>query len=215
MKKYIFLLTVIGLCFSLSGKAQEFVSATAEQKQLMSEKISESSAAMIALVCDFVQKKELSILNETMISKGKMYYRNDSRLRWEYFTPYSYTFVLNGKKILMKSDNSQNVIDVNSSKLFQEIVKIMMSSVSGTGLIDNVESFSADYFWGDKACQIHFVPKSKEMKKMFSNVKLTFDKQDYTVDQVEMTEQTGSVTVIKLANKQINTEIGDEKFRID
>jgi outer membrane lipoprotein carrier protein len=208
-------LLAIVFIFNISLYAQNFVPATKEQQQLMLDKISASSAKMESLVCDFEQVKELSILNEKMVSKGKMYYRNDNCLRWEYASPYIYTFVLNDKKIMMQAENSRkNVIDVKSSRFFQEIVKIMMNGINGNGLKD-VKSFSINYFWSEEQWRVNLVPLQKEMKKMFSSIRLTFNVKDYSVDKVEMEEQNGDMTTIRLSGKQFNKKIADEKFKVD
>ena len=210
--KYIFVFTA--LLFAVQTNAQKLVPATAEQKQYMLEKISAASAAMKSLICDFEQTKELSILSEKLVSKGKMYYRNDKRLRWEYLNPYTYTFMLNDKKILLKSESSKNVIDINSSRLFQEIVKIMMSGISGSGLSD-VKSFQINYFYSENLWTVDLIPVQKDLKKMFSAVKLTFNLKDYSVDKVEMNETGGDTTVILLSNKQFNYAIENEIFMLD
>jgi outer membrane lipoprotein carrier protein len=212
-KKILFLLTV-ACTFAITLQAQQLVSATKAQQQLMLEKIAASSVKMKSLVCNFEQTKELSILNEKMISKGKMYYRQENCLRWEYFSPYTYTFVLNNKKILMQTEKTRNVIDIKSNKLFQEVVKIMMNSISGNSLTD-VKSFQAAYYWGEKEWKITLVPLQKEIKKMFSLIELTLNVKDYTVDQVRMDEPNGDSTLIRLSGKQFNLKIEDEKFAID
>jgi outer membrane lipoprotein carrier protein len=195
-------------------QAQPFVPATDGQRQLMREKIEASSAKMESLVCDFVQTKELSVLDEKMVSKGRLYYRNDRCLRWEYLSPYLYTFVLNDRKILMQTEKSRNVVDVSSGKLFREVVKIMMNSISGNGWADS-ESFRAAYYWGEREWKITLVPLQKELKKMFSLVELTLNVKDYTVDQVKMDEPNGDFTLIRLSGKQFNPKIEDEKFAVD
>ena len=200
---------------SLNLTAQQLAPATSEQKQLMLEKISEASTKMESLICNFEQVKELSILEEKMLSKGKMYYRNDNCLRWEYITPYIYTFVLNDKTVMMQAENNaKNVIDVKSSRFFQEIIKIMMSGINGNGLTDE-KNFSVDYFWSETQWKVHLIPLQKEMKKMFSTIKLTFNVSDYSVDKVEMEEQNGDTTTISLSGKQFNKKIENEKFVID
>jgi outer membrane lipoprotein carrier protein len=202
------------LLFAVRTNAQKLVPATAEQKQYMLEKISAASVAMKSLICDFEQTKDLSILSEKLVSKGKMYYRNDKRLRWEYFSPYTYTFMLNDKKILLKSESGKNVIDINSSRFFQEIVKIMMSGISGSGLSD-VKSFQINYFYSENLWMVDMIPVQKDLKKMFSAVRLTFNLKDYSVDKVEMNETGGDTTVILLSNKQFNRTIEDEIFMLD
>jgi len=212
MKKLLFI-TIFFFCMSLN--AQQLFPATLEQKQLMLEKITESSIKMESLICEFEQVKILSILEEKMISKGKMYYRNDNCLRWEYVSPYIYTFVLNDKTIMMQAENSKkNVIDVKSSRFFQEIIKIMMNGINGSGLSDT-KNFSVDYYWSETQWKVHLIPLQKEMKKMFSTIKLTFNVKDYSVDKVEMEEQNGDATTVLLSGKQFNKKIENEKFVID
>jgi outer membrane lipoprotein carrier protein len=194
--------------------AQPLAPATKEQQQLMLEKIEASSKKMKSLICDFEQTKELSILNEKMVSKGKMYYRQENCLRWEYVSPYTYTFVLNDNKILMQTGKSRNVMDVKSSKLFQEVVKMMVNSINGNGLTD-IKNFTAAYYWSGKEWKITLTPLQKEVKKMFSVIELTFNVKDYTVDQVKMNEPNGDTTLIRLSGKQFNLKIEDEKFAID
>jgi outer membrane lipoprotein carrier protein len=200
--------------FIVNLQAQNFTSATPEQKQLMFEKILAASVDMQSLICDFEQIKDLSILNEKMISKGKMYYNNNNCLRWESVLPYKYIFVLNNNRILMQSDNSKNTIDVKSSKLFQEIVKIMMNSVNGKGLIDS-KSFDVSYFWEKEQWIVILTPLQKEIRKMFPSIKLIFNTKNYTVEQVIMEEKNGDCTIILLYNKLFNKNIDNEKFTIE
>ncbi|MDR1918504.1 MAG: outer membrane lipoprotein carrier protein LolA [Tannerellaceae bacterium] len=215
-KRQIAVCSVLILCASVSLNihAQKLVPASRAEQQEMREKIGTASQKMTNLICNFEQVKELSILNDKMISKGKMYYRNDNCLRWEYLSPYSYTFVLNDKKILMQTGDSRNVIDLKSSKFFQEIVKIMMNGINGSGLTD-LKSFEASYYKKETEWEIHLLPLQKDMKQMFSAIKLTFNTKNYTVDQVEMNERNGDATLIRLFDKQFNNKIEDDTFHID
>ena len=207
-------LSILTFVFSATLTAQELKPVAGEQQKAMTEKITDASAKMKSLSCDFEQVKELSILDEKMISKGKMNYRQESRLRWEYLEPYTYLFVLNDKKLLMQAETSRNVMDVKSSKMFQEIVKIMMNSISGRGLTE-IESFDSKYFTQGNKWVIELIPTQKEIKRIFSTIMLTFNTNDYTVDNVKLVEQNGDNTIITLLNKQFNKEIGDSVFHID
>ena len=212
MKKAV--LSILTFVFSATLTAQELKPVTGEQQKVMTERITEASAKMKSLSCDFEQVKELSILDEKMISKGKMNYRQESRLRWEYLEPYTYLFVLNDKKLLMQAETTRNVMDVKSSKMFQEIVKIMMNSINGKGLTE-IESFDNKYFTQGNKWVVELIPTQKEIKRIFSSITLTFNINDYTIDNVKLFEQNGDNTIITLLNKQFNKEIGDSVFHID
>ncbi|MDR1602779.1 MAG: outer membrane lipoprotein carrier protein LolA [Tannerella sp.] len=188
--------------------------ATAEQQKMMLEKIMAASEKMESLICDFEQTKELSVLSEQIISKGKMYYRKNGRLRWEYLSPYSYTFILNDKKILLQTETGKNVIDIKSNRFFQEIVKIMINGVDGSGLTD-FKNFTNSYYWSDKKWEVILSPVKKEMKQIFSSIKLTFNVNDFTVESVVMEERNGDKTNIRLTDKKLNGKVEDRQFNID
>lgn len=209
----------LGFCLSLglSLRAQQSLRpASGEERQAMMEQIAQASQRMKTLVCDFEQRKTLSVLNDEMLSHGKMYYRNDRRLRWEYRSPYRYTFVLNDRTILMQAEDSRNVIDVNSSGFLREIVNVMMSGINGGGPADS-KRFDARYYKQETPAglwEVHLFPLQREMKQMFASIKLTFNAKDHTVEQVEMNERGGDTTVVRLLAKQINEEIEDDTFHI-
>ncbi|MDR1331498.1 MAG: outer membrane lipoprotein carrier protein LolA [Tannerella sp.] len=213
MNRKIFYSVAVAWLFVLTVRSQT-APATPEQQKMMLGKIMGASAGMGSMVCDFEQTKELSLLSEKIVSKGKMYYRKNGLLRWEYLTPYRYAFVLNGDKILMQTGNSRNVVDVRSNRFFQELVKVMMSGVNGSGLTD-ARNFTSSYYAGDRKWKAVLVPVGKEMKQMFASIRLTFSVDDFTVDSVEMEEQNGDKTIIRLTDKKLNAEIDDTQFHID
>ncbi|MDR2119763.1 MAG: outer membrane lipoprotein carrier protein LolA [Tannerella sp.] len=212
-RKVFFLTLVIAWLYGAAIHAQ-MLPATAEQQKVMLEKIMAASEKMESLICDFEQTKELSLLSEKMISNGKMYYRKNSRLRWEYLTPYNYAFVVNDKKILLQTESGRNVIDIKSNRFFQEIVKIMINGVNGSGLTD-LKNFTGSYYRSDKKWEVVLAPVKKEMKQMFSCIRLTFNVDDFTVDNVEMEERNGDRTNIRLTGKKQNVQIEDRRFHID
>ncbi|MDR3046929.1 MAG: outer membrane lipoprotein carrier protein LolA [Bacteroidales bacterium] len=204
------------LAITISGQisAQSFIPATADQKKLMVDKITASSAQLNSLICDFEQVKAMSILNEKMISKGKMYYRNDNSLRWEYLSPSVYVFALNNGKISMKTgDGKTKVIDGGANRFFQEIIKFMMNCINGKGLVDT-KDFNISYFNSKDQWKAEMIPQQKEVKKMFSAIYIYFNVKDYSAEKVEMNEPNGDTTTIFLKNKQFNQKIANDKFSL-
>jgi outer membrane lipoprotein-sorting protein len=91
---------------------------------------------------------------------------------------------------------------------------MMMNGINGNGLKD-IQSFTVNYYWSENQWRVNLIPLQKEMKKMFSTIRLTFNVKDYSVDKVEMEEQNGDTTTILLSGKQFNEKIADEKFIIN
>lgn len=191
-----------------------FAMAQSANEQKIIQKISKAAQSMTSMQCDFVQTKHLKLLNDDMVSNGKMYYQQSSKLRWEYTSPYTYTFILNDSKVLLKKGNRNDVIDVNQNKMFKEIARMMMNSVVGKCLTDTKDFKVSVVESGDEYVAT-LLPQKKDMKQMFSKIILHVGKQQLSINKVEMQEKKGDNTVIVLKNVQLNKKINASVFAID
>jgi outer membrane lipoprotein carrier protein len=213
MNKKSILTSVILFVFSVMTLAQGYRPATPEQQNELIKSIAAASEQMKTLQCDFMQKKTISILADEMLSEGKLLFKQADKLCWEYAKPYRYRFTLNANKVMIDTENNKNIIDVNSSKIFKEISKLIVSGINGSGIFEE-DKFAAKFNVGSQDFQVTLTPKQKELKQLFSSITLTFNKNDYTVNTVEIKEQSGDTTLITMKNKQINKELNDEIFDI-
>ena len=208
MRCFSFLLIIL-VSFPFVTSAQQI--ADKGQSDRMIQQICMAAGELNSLQCDFRQIKQLPLLKTSMVSTGKMYYKEGRFLRWEYVAPYSYTFILNEDKAIVKSNGKTDVISVRSSKLFQQIARIMMNSITGKCLSDegdfNVAMFVADEQWIAK-----LVPKQEELAQFFEQIQLFIDSKRQMVTIVELIEKGGDVTQIKLQNIVENAIIDDKMF---
>lgn len=178
------------------------------------KQINAVAVGMKTMQCDFVQTKYMKMLNDKMVSRGNMYYQQSDKLRWEYTSPYTYTFVLNGANVLLSKGKRNDVVNVNQSKFFKEIARIMMNSVVGKCLTDqkdfrtSIETTSAEYV-------ATLVPQRGTMKQMFQKIVLHFGKSQKMVTMVEIVEKKGDRTVIQLKNVKTNTPINEKIFSVN
>jgi outer membrane lipoprotein carrier protein len=163
--------------------------------------------------CDFVQTKHLKMLNEEMVSKGRMYYQQSHCLRWEYTSPYTYTFIINHDKVLLKNQQRHDVIDVNQNKFFKEIANIMMNSVVGNCLNDD-KSFKSSISVSGQKWVATLSPQRRDMKQMFREIILHFSQREAMVTQVELIEKNGDKTTIELKNMRTNETISPDMFTV-
>lgn len=194
------------LCLALTASAQNSEAIIGE--------INRAAAAMQSLECDFTQTKYISLMNDKMVSVGRMVYRQSDRLRWEYSSPYSYIFILNGSSVTLKSGAKTDVIDIRTNRIFSEIARIMMNSVTGKCLTDSTEfkvSISAD----SREYVARLTPQKKEMKQMFSSIVLHFDRTAEVVQTIELHEKSGDRTIIELKNIKKNRTVNEELFTVN
>lgn len=177
------------------------------------QKINEVASSLKTLQCDFVQTKHLKMLNDDMVSKGKMYYQQNDLLRWEYISPYTYTFIINHDKVLLKNSKRNDVIDVKQNKLFKEIARIMMNSVIGNCLNEE-KDFRSNISISKGEWVVFLLPQRKNIKQMFQRIVLHFSSKQPIVKQVELVEKNGDKTIIDLKNVRTNEAISTNMFTI-
>lgn len=205
MRKIFLLLTLV-LTFSVAF-AQEL-----NQTKILDE-ISVAASSVKTMQCDFVQTKSLKMLGDEMVSEGQMWCQQPNMLRWQYNTPYTYTFVLNNNKVTIKKGNHSDVIDVNKNKMFKEIARIMMNSVLGKVLTDKTD-FKASVVQSGQFYIVTLIPQKKEMKQMFTSILLHYDNKLKLVTKVGMHEKNGDSTLIELKNIKKNVPVNASLFKI-
>ena len=178
------------------------------------QQINAVASKMKTMQCDFVQTKYMKMLNDKMVSYGRMYYQQSDKLRWEYTSPYTYTFILNGSKVLLNKGKRSDVINVNQSKFFKEIARIMMNSVVGKCLTDE-KDFKVSISTSASEWVATLLPQRKDMKQMFQKIVLHFSRSQMMVSSVELIEKKGDRTVIQLKNVKTNSTINAKMFSVN
>ena len=210
MSKWICVICGLLLCATVCAQTA-FQPATEAQKKEIVDKIMQASNAMKTMRCDFVQEKELSFMNEKVIQEGKMSYKQPDKLRWEYTKPITYVFAMDGKNIFMDSGANQSRVPARSSKLFNEISKIIIGGVSGVGLV-NSPDFTSQFSVGATTYRVTLTPLKKEVQDLFASIQLYVNKTDSRINEVELIEKGGDKTLIRLKNMQTNVTVNDEIF---
>jgi outer membrane lipoprotein-sorting protein len=168
------------------------------------------SITVSTITSSFTQEKILSALTEKIISRGRFWFKRSDKVRIEYTEPFFFLMILNGDKMLMRDDQKENKINVNSNKLFQQINRIVIDCVQGTILDSN--DFSVKVFEDDKTFLMEMTPSSKRLREFFETIVLTVEKKDYSAKKIEMNEPLGDVTTLIFTNKKLNEPVSDAIF---
>lgn len=161
---------------------------------------------------DFVQEKNLSMLSEKIVSRGKFWFKRENQVRMEYNHPYQYLMILNKDRVFVKDGQKENKISTKSNKLFQQINRIMIDCMQGTAL--NNPDFKTRVFENKSNALIELTPVAKGLKELFKSIHIIVDKKDFSVTSIEMQELSGDNTLIRFTNKELNGTIPDALFTI-
>jgi outer membrane lipoprotein-sorting protein len=174
-------------------------------------KFSEVTRRTQTIEANFIQEKNLSILSEKIITKGRFLFKKENKLRWEYTDPFHYMIILNNGTLITQDEEKKNKIDIRNNKMFTEINFIIMGCVQGN-LFNDEKKFISSYFENNRYYLIKLRPVESTLKEYISEINISFDKNDLSVTRLEMNEPSGDYTIIEFTGENINAEIPDEKF---
>ena len=162
------------------------------------------------LESDFTQVKSLKMLKDKVSSKGKLYFKKNNKVRWEYTSPFAYIVVINDKKASIKNEGKITKYDLTKNKVFSEMNDIIVSCVQGTILASN--KFQVSYFESSSGYKIDIFPKNENVKKTLKKISLYFDLNVTAVKKMEMFEPSGDFTSIDFSAVKVNKTVPDAIF---
>ena len=175
-------------------------------------KVSEVAEQTKSINTEFIQEKNLSFLFEKIVSNGILLYEQPNKLRLEYTSPFSYLLIMNDGKLLIKNEDTETKIDLESSTMFNEINNLIISSVQGDIL--SMPEMTTSFYENSNSFYVQLWPKQEELKKYIKTIELFISKEDHTVTDFKVIELSDDYTLIKFKNKRINDDIPDESFDI-
>jgi outer membrane lipoprotein-sorting protein len=201
---------LIGCFCSLSLYSQKFIPVN---NQADFKKLYAGKSSMIAtLKCDFEQHKKISMMENELVSKGKFVYKKNNKLRMEYTKPFKYIFILNNDKIFIKTEQKESSYSTKSNKLYNMISKLTMDCV--TGDVINSKDFDVSVSENANMFRFNLKPRLRAIGSLISEIDVLINKNDFTVDRLDMKEESGDNTLLIFSNKRINQGIADEEFNI-
>lgn len=198
---------ILSLIFSLCA----LLTLAQANEQNAIDEISQASETIHTLQCNFVQTKKLKMLKEAMVSKGKMWCTQPNRIRWEYQTPYASSFVLNDGKVLLKGNKRSHTFNVNRNKMLREITRLMVPDGLGKCLQEK-KDFQVSVTTRNNLHILTLLPQEKELRQLFTQIVLYYDRGQSVVTKVEMLEKNGDCTAIELSSINLNAKIEESVY---
>ena len=193
--------------FSFNAIAQNRTALknTAELKK----KLVKQAAETKSIVADFTQEKHVSFMKEPQVSKGKFYYLQHDKMRWEQTTPFNYVLLINNGKVRIKDNGKEKDIK-GANKMMGKINKLMLGLINGE-IFDN-KDFINKYFGTEDSYIVELKPKNKRLQSIFNTIELTFSKKTTRLKSLTFNEKSGDKSVMKFFNDKFNTSIKESVF---
>jgi len=179
----------------------------------LKSKLSAHAIYTNSIESNFVQEKQLWMLNEVLVSEGKFLFKKENSVKWQYVTPIEYTIIIHNGIFTIVNDNKVNEFSIDSNPLFREINSMIVTAIRGD-FIDNPD-FDAKFSESDKNYLASLSPTNENVSSMLEKIEIYFDKQNMEVVKVIFREPGDDFTLITFKNKLLNSDLSDDRFLID
>ena len=207
------ILLIVATLFAFTTYAQPQGYTPVADKASFEKSYAAAAEKTTSIRSDFKQEKNLSMLSEKINSSGIFLFKSPNRVRMEYTSPYKYLMVINNDKILIQDRQKKKVYSAGDNKLFKSLNAVIMECVQGR-ILSN-KSFKPVLYESKTSYCLDLTPQSKELKQLFSAIRLIIAKNNFSIDEIEMREKSGDNTVITFTNKRINAPVQDAEVQVN
>jgi outer membrane lipoprotein-sorting protein len=176
-------------------------------------KLNENALKTWSIQSNFIQKKQMEFLDETIMSTGKFWFKKEGSLRWEYEEPFEYVIVIHNGKFQIKDGDQVSAYDIESNAAFREINDVILGMVQGN--IIEQGKFEMQALENDQQYLVKLVPIDNNVKEVISDMELYFEKADLMVSEIIMRENEKDYTVITFIDRRVNETIPEAVFTTD
>jgi outer membrane lipoprotein carrier protein len=164
------------------------------------------------LKADFIQEAMIKSIKKTEREEGRVFFKNPKNMLWEYTKPKGKKLVINSHTAWLYLANEKVAYSQKSESIFQ--AKFLMSFFSGSGKLKNdfiIQYAEPKAYDKDGNYLLVLIPKEKTVA--CNSVKLTIDKNNFYILQINFDDVMGNSTTLKFSNISINTGLSQKMFQ--
>jgi len=183
---------------------------SAEEQQAFKAKVEATAKNTKTIVSDFVQTKHLSVLDNDIVSKGRLVFESPNNILWAYSAPLPYQVIFKDNKLFVDNQGEKDVINLDSNKLFKSFNNLVVNSIKGN-MFDEAQ-FDIAYFKAESGARVKFIPKERRLRNYIAAFELTFSETSAQVEQVKLIEPNEDYTKIVFKNRKMNVQVDSALF---
>jgi outer membrane lipoprotein carrier protein len=179
------------------------------------ERVQHQLKDVTSVETDFVEKKNLAMLNHTLTIRGHLALQKPDRLIWIVNEPVRYAVRIIGDEVRQwdEDTNHVEVIHIGGDPTFKAISQQMQAWFLG-----NYKELGDSYdvlLLSNDPLSLSFVPKSSQMvAKIITSVDLKFDRDITYIDTMVIRETGGDTTEIHFVNPKVNQSIAQSVWEM-
>lgn len=202
----------------LSGfpvSADSEISPVSSEKYEILKRIRDKHEHTHAIRATVYQDRELAALKQPLHIKGTIILQMPGLLRWETSVPEKSVMVINSRTITQYYPDAKEaeIHKLSDNFIARNTISFFTSVMWGAlGEMDN--KFNIEISGEDDEIIVELVPLSKIVSRYLSSVVIFYSEQTGMPRGFEVTTPQGDKTVTRLADIEMDPEIGDETFKL-
>lgn len=209
MNKFKILLTFLTAVFISSFVAQDGFKEIKNPSAVLA-KLQEVSKATKTISTDFTETKHIAVLTTPQIATGKMYYKQQDKMKWMQQKPFEYIILINGEQLRIK-DNGKEKSFSEGGKIASRINKFMMGLIQGD--YQDSRGYTSKFFESGDRYLVELTPTVKSLSKVYDKLELYFDKKEYRLHRIKFFEASGDLRDVEFHDQIYNGKIEESVFQ--
>jgi len=161
------LITVATALLAVTAYSQDFRAASAEETEAILASVELSPSEVGNLKCNFTQTRRTALLDDDLVTKGRLVIDGSKTLTWEVTSPYK----------------SKSTISLDSDKRLQAMSR--------------KNDFSKKVYVSDKEYKVEMTPLKRDLKQLFTSIEARINRSTGDVLKVVLTDAAGDTTTIE------------------
>lgn len=192
----------------LFGQAFKPMSNTAD----LAEKLKGNARTVKSISSDFVQEKNMKMLQDKVKSEGKFYFLQPDKIRIEYTSPFQYLLIMAGGNVIIKDGKKTTRMNIRNNKAMQSVNQVLMDCMRGS--VFSNPDFNSKSWTSATQYRINLIPKSADLKQYLTDIDIYINKSDFNVTKLIMNEPNGDHTDMMFSHTKNNISLSDALFKV-
>ena len=148
----------------------------------------------------FHQTRKTTLLKESVESSGRISFKRDDFILWEYEKPQAKVIKISGDDVTVDGARRGK-----ANRMTKGISNMVSEMLQGGKVVDDKVFDFVIYDNGKSYC-VKAKPIRREMQRMMAAVDITFNKTDGTVHKIILTEKDGNCTIIEFDKLKVDKQ---------
>jgi outer membrane lipoprotein carrier protein len=168
-------------------------------------------ASTRTLDAHFVQTKFVALLDEPLVSTGRLRFRRPDQVRLDVETPRSATILISGAEITipgLSEQDRQALAGTPTAAVFRQLGSLFAGEFSRAP-----RHFSVAAQAQGEAIEVTLIPTAADWQRLFRAITLRFTGRELNLAAVRLDEALGDRLEVELRDVQRNVELADAVFQ--